>query len=243
MVAGLAIKSNVQKELLAMENVWPPFRKQSIFWAVNWSQWSWSSCILLAFTPAMLFFCQNIHGKQKFIHVWGGKACQAEFRASWEHYSQRGNSWIIQSLTYPPPPHQQFTLGCAPIRENCGKQKHFRLQTKAIATVWAIVVIRHPPLTFTCDIKLSVSWCRQAGSRPQEPRMPNVPFIYPCFSSCSYYITSHFMSFQFHVNQILPTWLSQNGNQVNSREKRHFFKGILCRGPGSLTQSFEVSKC
>lgn len=91
------------------------------------------------------FFCQNIHGEQKFIHVWGGKACQAEFRVSWEHCSQRGNSWIIQSHTYHPPPHQQFTLSCAPIRENCGKQKHFRLQTKAIATVWAIMVIRHPP--------------------------------------------------------------------------------------------------
>lgn len=129
------------------------------------------------------FFCQNIHGEQKFIHVWGGKACQAEFRVSWEHCSQRGNSWIIQSHTYHPPPHQQFTLSCAPIRENCGKQKHFRLQTKAIATVWAIMVIRHPPPPFTHDIsKLSVSWCRQAGSRPQEPQVPNVPFIYPCLS-------------------------------------------------------------
>lgn len=40
-----------------------------------------------------------------------------------------------------------------------------------------------PPPPFTHDIsKLSVSWCRQAGSRPQEPQVPNVPFIYPCLS-------------------------------------------------------------
>lgn len=73
MVAGFAIKSSVLKELLAMKNVWPPFRKQNIFWAVNWS-----SCVLLAFTPAMLFFLPK--------YSWGAEVYSC---MRWESLSGR----------------------------------------------------------------------------------------------------------------------------------------------------------